>query len=141
MATTKPRITISLEPHVYEVLRRLSFAGGRPMSAAVTGFLDVALPALERMVVVMEAAKGMPQKARAELKASLDRAEAELLPAVAAVVDQSDMFLDEALTAARARNGAEVRGRSPRPKAVSTPVPVTRGSGRTKAAKKAVSHG
>lgn len=139
MSTSKPRITLTLEPHAYEVVRRLSAAGGASMSATITGFLDVALPAMERMVVVMEAAKGMPEKTRAEMRESVDRAEAALLPVLTQVVEQADMFIAAEALLIKARDGDEVRSRSARPKVVSTPVPVTRGSGQTNREKTRVS--
>ena len=140
MSTNKPRITLSLEPHVYEVLRRLSAAGGHSMSAIVTGFLDVALPPMERMVVVMEAAKAAPLQTEDEVRSMVLRAEAKLLPTLERLIDQSDLFLGEELTRHRSRAGGGVAAPGPGPKALSTPVPVTRGLGRRKRATKGKSH-
>jgi len=134
MSTTKPRITLTLEPHAHEVLRRLSAAGGESMSAIVTGFLDMALPQLERLVVVMEQAKTMPEETKEAIRGSLVRAEAELLPSVMAVVDQADMFVAEAHATIKAAGRGATEKRPGRTlSGLSTPVPVTRGSGRTKA--------
>lgn len=138
MPTAKPRITITLEPHVYEVLRRLSAAGGDSMSSVVTDFLGVAVPTLERLVVVLEQANAMPKQARDGIRASVAKAESEMLPALMAAVGQSDMFLGEMARLTSPEGGAagapEARtGRRPEG---STPVPVTRGSGPVRPAKK-----
>jgi hypothetical protein len=132
MSTTKPRITITLEPQVYEVLRRLSAASGDSMSAIVTNFLDVAVPPMERMVVIMEQAKAIPDEAKESLRGAILRAEAQVLPAAAAVIDQADLFLADALSIAREAvpRGAATHRAERSPEALTTPVPVTRGSGR-----------
>lgn len=134
MPTAKPRITITLEPHAYETLSRLSAAGGESMSSIVTQFVDLALPSLERVVLVLERARAAPQEARDGLVAAVERAERELMPAIEAALDQGDLFL--AQVAAASTPAPAQRGRAavalPSPKAaaaVSTPVPVTRGSG------------
>jgi hypothetical protein len=141
MSTSKPRITITLEPHAYEVLKRLSAASDRPMSSAVTDFLAVALPAMERIVVVLEAAKRMPDQAREEMRESLGKAEAKLVPALLDLIDQADMFLERAGDDAESSGGRGAAERTAALGGVSTPVPVTRGSGTAKASKSKVKHG
>lgn len=142
MPTALPRITITLEPHVYEVLRRLSAAGGQSMSALVVDFLEVAVPPMERMVVVLEQAKTLPAETKESIRGSLLRAEAELLPEIAAAVEQADMFLAQALEKTRAAGAGERQRARHLPRAASpTPVPVTRGSGRPKVATKAAQKG
>ena len=153
MPTAKPRITVTLEPHAHEVLSRLSRVGGDSMSTLVTQLLDVALPSLERAVVVLERAAAAPQEARAGLAAALDRAEREALPALMKAIDQRDLFLADLDAATgsgdplrrdllNAQAAATARGQAQpgrqlaasskvkkAPKGASTPVPVTRGSG------------
>lgn len=169
MATLKPRITITLDEHAHEVLRRLSAAGGNSMSAVVTDFLDVALPAMERMVVVLEQAKSANDEAKAAVRGSLDRAEAALLPTVTEAMANLnlDLFItgvaraphgwsegEEAAfreksaavyvreQAAKVASDGEAERRQLRPRSGRlTPVPVTRGSGRSKGTSKAKNHG
>jgi hypothetical protein len=155
MPTEKPRITITLEKRVYEVLRRLSAASGESMSSCVTQFLDVAIAPMERMVVVLEQAKVAPRETKEAVRASILRAEAKLLPGViAAAVEQNDMFLAEwspeaieareAILAGERRKAegpkAAAERRPQAPERLVTPVPVTRGSGLRKAAKKRRTH-
>jgi hypothetical protein len=137
MSTTKPRITVTLEPRTYEVIARLSAVGGESMSQIVAQFVDLAVPSLERVVVILERAKAAPEKVRAGLAASIERAEADMLPAMLSSVGQFDMFLEDAVRSSAAAASAQRmrRGRSAPPRASSTPVPVTRGSGTGKTRK------
>ena len=124
MPTAKPRITVTLEPHSHEVLSRLSAASGDSMSQIVSGFVEMAIPSLERVVAIMERAKAAPEEFRAGLRASIDRADRTLVPALEQAIGQADMFLAGAV--ASAASAVSEGG--------STPVPVTRGSGRPKRA-------
>ena len=133
MSTTKPRITISLEPHTYEVLRRLSEANGRPMSAAVTDFLELGVPSMERLVLLLERARQVPEEQREGVRKALESAEAAMAPSVAAALAQGDLFFAASEAAMSAAGGASREPRSGErvaPEVELTPVPVTRGSGR-----------
>lgn len=137
MSTTRPRITITLTDHSHEVLRRLSASSSQSMSSIVAEFVDMALPSLERVVVVLERARTAPEEVRAGLAASVARAERDMMPHLMESIDQVDMFLGQAerdvggqvapaTGRARVRAHAEAliektRGPDPRP--------VTRGSG------------
>jgi hypothetical protein len=128
MPTAKPRITLTLEAHPYEVLSRLSRASGVSMASHVSALIDAALPPMERMVVVLERANAAPEEVRAGLVAAVERAERDLMPRIEAALDQGDMFLAsvEAATrpgkAPRAQRGVPGRGAG-----ASNPRPVTRG--------------
>lgn len=93
MSTAKPRITVTLESHPYEVLSRLSAAGGESMSAILSQLLDAALPSMERLVVVLERARDAPAEVLAGLSAAVERAERDLMPALVDAQKQGDMFL------------------------------------------------
>jgi hypothetical protein len=147
MPTTKPRITITLDPRTHEVLSRLSAAGGESMSSLVTQFVEVAVPSMERLVVVLERARTAPQEARAGIAAAVERAERELMPHLIAAAGQSDLCLGELERSLPAADAAAERPRRPRAavpseasEGGSTPVPVTRGSGGPRKARKGV-HG
>ena len=124
MATTKPRITITLNQRTYEVLRAISDLGGKPMSAFVAEMLDSALPTLERMAATFQAIKGAQDTERGRFLASLDRAQAALEPAVMEAVGQFDLFLATVETAVA--DGGHPGGEAPAETA--NPRPVTRGS-------------
>lgn len=140
LATTKPRITVTLDPHAYEVVSRLSKANGESMSAIVTGLVDLAVPSFERVVVMMERAASASEEVKAGMRAALDRADKDVLPHMVAAVGQGDMFLAGLAAdfeAAQAAPGPAVPAQAPSerprrrkvPAEGSTPVPVTRGSG------------
>jgi hypothetical protein len=142
MATNKPRVTVTLEPRTYEVLARLSAAGGDSMSSLIAQFVDVSLPSLERLVVVLERAAAAPAEARAGLAAAVERAERQLLPALVAAQDQTAFFLMDAERASMPPAVPAQRAR----RAVSTPAVadprlVTRGSGGPRKAGKGVKRG
>lgn len=163
MPTTKPRITITLDPRSHEVLTRLSAASGDSMSQIVASFVDLALPSLERVVAVLERAKTAPAEARAGLAAAIERAERNLMPLMQEALGQQDMFLADIgaavpdadaqrpqlerprrkasghpLPPAKVQAYADTNGVPPRG---STPVPVTRGSGGPRKARKGVQGG
>ena len=95
MPTAKPRITLTLEPHAYEVLSRLAAANRQPMASIVTEILDAAIPSMERVVAIVERASTASEEVRAGVVAAVERAERELMPALVAAVGQNDLFLAE----------------------------------------------
>ena len=124
MATTKPRITITLNDKSYAVLKAISECSGQPMSTFVTEMLDSARPTLERMAATFQAIKGAQDTERGRFLASLDRAQAALEPAVMEAVGQFDLFL--ATVESAVTDGGHPEGEAPA--ATANPRPVTRGS-------------
>ena len=55
MATSKPRITISVTPEQYALLDRLSSLKGGAKSTIVTDVLEASVPALERAADLLQA--------------------------------------------------------------------------------------
>jgi hypothetical protein len=149
MATSKPRITITLEPRTYDVLSRMARVGDESMSQIVTSLIDLAVPSFERAVVLMERAAVAPDEVKDGLRAALHRADRAVLPRLLAAAEQGEMFLGDVESEVfpegpvRSGGGQEVGagagGRAapadqpPAPKrrkgAASPPVPVTRGVG------------
>lgn len=125
MATAKPRVTITLDPKTYGVLKVISECGDKTMSAFVAEMLDAAMPTLERMAVTFQAIKNAQDVERQKFLNSMDRAQAALEPAVMNAVGQFDLFL-AAVDEAAAGGGAPARGEAP--PAAANPRPVTRGS-------------
>lgn len=95
MATTKPRITISVTPEQYALLDRLSSLKGGAKSTIVTDVLEAAMPALERTADLLQA---LEQARRGDyledFVANLNKAEATLAPLIAAALDQLEMPLE-----------------------------------------------
>lgn len=96
MATAKPRITVTLEPEAYAVLKRLSQLSGDSLSSLVSSLADLAAPTLSRAADLIEAAKGADARALAAFVESLGDAEARLAPLVATATglhgEMADLF-------------------------------------------------
>ena len=115
MATTKPRITVTLTKRQHEVLRSISENSNQPMSTFISEMLEAALPTLERMAVTFQRVKEAQQAARTRFLDSMDRAQAAIEPVFLNAVGQFDLFLasiEEAVgagsTDARERAGVPV---------------------------------
>lgn len=133
MSTTRPRITITLQPHSHRVLSRLSELSGDSMSEIVCGFVDLALPSLERVVVLMQRAKEAPESVKAGVASAIERAESVMLPQLQLVLAQNDLFIGDIERAVGPAPAAHA-SRAQRA-AAQTPGLVTRGSGSPKRAK------
>ena len=93
MATTKPRITVTLTHRQHEVLRTISNCGGQSMSVFISEMLEMSLPTLERMAATFQKMKQSQDMQRSKLVETLDEAQAALEPIALAAVDQLDLFL------------------------------------------------
>lgn len=140
MATTKPRVNVTLDPHRYELLKRLATLQGVSMSYLISDLLETVADPLERVCVVLEAASKAPQNVKEGLRSALDKAEREFLPRAAEVMDQADLFFAEMtgrLAEGGAGDGAERNAPAPGTGAAQDPRPVTRGSTPLRKAKEA----
>lgn len=95
MATTKPRITITLEPEQHEILRRLADLQGTSMSKIVTDFLGEVTPVLLNVADTLEAAQRASLEARAKFVRTAEIAEEELRPLAEFARDQFNLFAGE----------------------------------------------
>lgn len=135
MATTKPRITITLEPDQYAVLARLAALQGSPMARIVSELMSEVVPTLEGLCNTLEAAKRADAKVKAQMRKSMEAAEADLMPLAQAVLNQMDMFQESLVaalgTAASLERGCEdgeARSDSPASRSGSGPHPVITGA-------------
>jgi hypothetical protein len=135
-----PRITITLTPQLHAVLRQLSSLTGNSQSSIVGDLLETSLPVFERMCTVLDAAHRLKEeglKAPEAVKDSLARAQERLEQQLNLVLDTVDdgakPLLEVAESVNRRRAGAggtrRAGGSASARRAVTTPVPVTRGSG------------
>lgn len=129
MPTVNPRITITLEPSVHAVLRRVSELTGGSMSSMIGELLKQSEPVFTRMVRVMEAAVAARESLSTEMVESLDRAQAKLEGQLGLAIDDMDEgfrpILEEAERVKRRAAGAG-GARLPR-----TPAPAARRAART----------
>ncbi len=79
MATTKPRITITLSEQQHELLQSLASVQKVSMSSIIVDLLDTTCPVLERLLEVLKAASNAPKSALEELRKSLENVESDLL--------------------------------------------------------------
>lgn len=129
MPTKKPRITITLNPHVYETLRRLGELQGRPPGKFVSEMLEDIHAPLMRTVALLDAAKDAPEQVKEGLRAVVESVEQEFSRAADAQAAQVDWILAQSKGA---QAEAAERPAAPRKGARkgSNPRIVTRGSGR-----------
>lgn len=118
MATTRPRITITLTERQHELLRSLGKSSGQSMSAFVVEFLDMALPTLERMAVAMQAISQAKADQIGRIREQLDEAQSVFEPLAALAVAQSDLFWGRIEESASVKPegeaaGGQARRRSP----------------------------
>lgn len=85
MPATNPRLTITMQPSLAAVLKRLSTLTGNSQSSLIGEFMGQAMPALERMATILDAAvklaeqgKAVPQEIGESLKLAQTRMEAQL---------------------------------------------------------------
>lgn len=121
MATTKPRITVTLSQRQHDVLRVISECGGQSMSAFVSEILEQSLPVLERMAESFRKIKAAQDEQKKRIADELDQAQAEVEPVLEQVLGQFDLFMTKI---ERAAGGApEARSDTAAPRAArSTPV-------------------
>lgn len=144
MPTLNPRLTITLTPAVVAVLRELAELGGQSQSSIVGELLETTLPVFERVVFAMRAASTIQASANAEIASGLERAQAKLEDQLGLMLDDVDEtlrpLLKEAGKVTRRGAGVGAAGRAlartdaPKkaPERLTTPVPLTGGSGHPK---------
>lgn len=82
MATTKPRLSVMLEPETYELLRELSELQGESMSKLIAGVLEVSVPVLVNLRDAGRRYERLSASAQVEMANRWQSAEAKLLPHV-----------------------------------------------------------
>ena len=135
MATTKPRITISLEEQDYAVLKRFYTLNGVPMSRIVSELVAMLTPVLGRMADNLEAVAKADEQTRSRIAESLEKHFLSANKIYGEAVKSLDCLSEELESQVKggARGGADggMRVRRGRSGAASGEAPdcVTRGSG------------
>ena len=80
MATDKPRLTVVLDLHQYEVLERVARVQGRSKGALVRDLVDSVLPGLERVAAFGEMLDEASDEVRATLRRSVTGADEAIGP-------------------------------------------------------------
>lgn len=119
MATTKPRITITLTERQHTVLRSISESSGQSMSSLLVEFIDTAMPTLERMAATFQQLRNTRDLERARIVSALSDAQDALEPIALAAAGQFDLFLGR-IEGAAVPHGSEATRATAAPPAPST---------------------
>lgn len=91
MATTKPRVTITLEPHVAETFRVFAEAQGTRSSKVISELLTEVEPSIRKTLAILLAAKDAPKEVLNDLRKSFD----DVAKGVEALADNAYSQLDD----------------------------------------------
>lgn len=95
MSTTKPRITITLEPVTALQLKRISELTGNSQSSMVSEVLEQAVPVFERLIKILEAAEAASKAAEAAQQSVMIQSVGHLELAQRRVERQLGLVLDD----------------------------------------------
>lgn len=121
MATTKPRITVTLTQRQHDVLKAISEYGGQSMSAFVSEILEQSLPVLERMAESFRKIKAAQDEQKKRIATELDQAQSAVEPMLDQVIGQFDLFMARIEEAAGADDVGKHSAAAAAPAAVLTP--------------------
>ncbi len=99
MATTKPRITITLTERQYAVLRKMSDSSGQPMSGFITDLIEAALPTMEKMSGTFQQIRSFQDDRKMKVLAAMDEAQAAFEPLIDYLLTNAGIALDKGLEA------------------------------------------
>lgn len=131
MPAKNPRLSVVLSPSLAATLAALSEATGESASSLVRSILEQSQPALARMLQLVVAAKTAKGQIGEGVSESLRKVVDELQDAMAVADSRLDRVSTDLVGQAETVSGRRRR-------AVSTPGPVTRGSGSPRKARKGV---
>lgn len=72
MATSKPRITVTVEPDVYETLHALAQLQDRSMSSIVSEFLTMVNPIQQKVLAAIQHVSSIQESSKADLVKQLE---------------------------------------------------------------------
>lgn len=131
MPTKKPRIAVTLDPNIYETVKRLGELQGVSGGRVIAELLETIHPPLMRTVALLEAARDAPRQVTEGLRGTIEQLERELVGVAGGSIAQMDWMLSEIQERSEAAATADAR-RSRAPRRPSNPRHVTRGSGTKK---------
>ncbi len=114
MATTKPRLTITLEPHTHLVISTLAELQGHSKSKVITDLLDAVVPVRERTARVIQMAQTAQTTVTDDMRKSLEESEQKLSVLLNDAMGEMGMLeqlvsADESSAKVGADTGAESR--------------------------------
>lgn len=131
MPTKNPRLSITFKPSFIARLRRLSELTGSSQGALAAEFLEGAVPAIDRLIRLIEAAQGAKADVLEKLQSDLEEAQGRVEAQLGIVLDDADKItstlLDQAESIPRRGGRAVMRKRSAPLGASSVTPPSNRG--------------
>ena len=112
MATTKPRITVTLEQRQYEVIKSITDSSGQSMSSFITDLLESSMPVFERMAVTFQMLSKAKAAQRANILKTQQEVQAVFEPMVMEAIGQFDMFMGKVEEGVEALGKARPIGRA-----------------------------
>jgi uncharacterized protein (DUF1778 family) len=92
MATTKPRITVTLEQDVYETIQALAAIQGRSMSSIVSEFLTMVNPVQQKVLAAVSRAMSVQKSSKADLINQLEKGQQEAESAIGPLLEMLDQL-------------------------------------------------
>lgn len=92
MATSKPRVTVTLEPDVYSTMKELAELQGRSLSSLIGELVNMVHPVQLRVLSAVKAAVTTQQEARADLLHQLESAQEEAESKIVPLLDLLDAY-------------------------------------------------
>lgn len=102
MPTAKPRLNLTLDPAMADLIGRLAEGREVPRSRVITDLLDAVAPQLEGLAALLEAAKRAPGAVHDQLATALTRAQDQLSPEEQAIDDGLQLNIEDAIAQATA---------------------------------------
>lgn len=102
MPTAKPRLNLTLEPAMADLIGRLAEGRQVPRSRVITDLLDAVAPQLHGLAALLEAAKRAPADVHTQLATALTRAQDQLSPAQQAIDAGLQLNIEDAIAQATA---------------------------------------
>ena len=95
MATTKPRVTVTLEQADYDLLAEFADQQGCSMSSVLVEVWQEAAPTITRVVKLIKEAKAAQGQVGDRIREMAIEAELQMMPLAREAINQLDIFEDE----------------------------------------------
>jgi predicted transcriptional regulator len=106
MATTKPRITITMEQPDYDVVQRLAKLQGKPMSKVVTELISEIVPVLAKVADSLAIAVNAHANVKQKMVQAAEQAEQDMQPVLEQAINQFDLFASQLAAAVEGESAA-----------------------------------
>ena len=128
MPTKNPRLSITFKPSFVVRLRRLSELTGNSPGALAAELLEGCIPAMDRLIRLIEAAQGAKADVLEKLQSDLEAAQSRVEAQLGLALEESDLITSSLVEEAEkiSRRGARAGMRKrPRAGAEAVPTPIS----------------